>query len=94
MLVIGRSLMTDPKLLLLDEPSSGLAPIIVKQIFEIIQKINSNGISILLVEENAKKALKVAHRAYVLEVGKIVKQGYCRELMEDESIQKAYLGIN
>ena len=94
MLAIGRGLMTDPKLLLLDEPSSGLAPMIVKQIFEMIQKINSNGVSILLVEENAKKTLQIARRAYVLEVGKIVKQGSSSELIGDPSIQKAFLGIS
>lgn len=92
MLAIGRALMSRPELLLLDEPSMGLAPILVKQIFEIIQNINDQGTTILLVEQNARMALSVASRAYVLETGKIVLSGDARELMESEEIKKAYLG--
>lgn len=92
MLAMGRALMSKPELLLLDEPSMGLAPILVKQIFEIVQEINSLGTTILLVEQNARMALSVAHRAYVLETGKIVLAGDAKELMESEEIRKAYLG--
>lgn len=92
MLAMGRALMSRPELLLLDEPSMGLAPILVKQIFEIIQEINSTGTTILLVEQNAMMALSVANRAYVLETGKIVLSGDAREMMESEDIKKAYLG--
>lgn len=92
MLAMGRALMSKPELLLLDEPSMGLAPILVKQIFEIIQEINSAGTTILLVEQNARIALSVANRAYVLETGKIVLTGDAKELMESEEIKKAYLG--
>ncbi|HHV63481.1 MAG TPA: ABC transporter ATP-binding protein [Peptococcaceae bacterium] len=92
MLAMGRALMSKPELLLLDEPSMGLAPILVKQIFEIIQEINQNGTTILLVEQNARMALSIANRAYVLETGKIVLAGDAKELMESEEIKKAYLG--
>jgi branched-chain amino acid transport system ATP-binding protein len=92
MLAMGRALMSKPELLLLDEPSMGLAPILVKQIFEIIQEINSSGTTILLVEQNARMALSIASRAYVLETGKIVLSGDAQELMESEEIRKAYLG--
>lgn len=92
MLAMGRALMSKPELLLLDEPSMGLAPILVKQIFEIIQNINSQGTTILLVEQNARMALSVASRAYVIETGKIVLAGNAKELMESEEIRKAYLG--
>lgn len=92
MLAMGRALMSKPELLLLDEPSMGLAPILVKQIFEIIKEINSLGTTILLVEQNAKMALSVANRAYVLETGKIVLAGEAKELLESEEIKKAYLG--
>lgn len=92
MLAMGRALMSKPELLLLDEPSMGLAPILVKQIFEIIQEINSLGTTILLVEQNAMMALSIASRAYVLETGKIVLAGDAKELMESEEIKKAYLG--
>ncbi len=92
MLAMGRALMSKPELLLLDEPSMGLAPILVKQIFEIVQEINAQGTTILLVEQNARMALSVAHRAYVLETGKIVLSGDAKELMESEEIKKAYLG--
>ena len=91
MLAMGRALMSKPKLLLLDEPSMGLSPIYVNEIFEIIKKINSDGVSVLLVEQNAKKALSIAKRAYVLETGKIVLEGDARELMEDPKVKSAYL---
>jgi len=92
MLAIGRALMSRPKLLLLDEPSLGLAPIIVSRIFKIIKEINDQGTTILLVEQNAKAALRLAHRAYVLETGKIVMQGRASDLEKDPGIKKAYLG--
>lgn len=92
MLAMGRAVMSRPELLLLDEPSMGLAPILVRQIFEIIQEINSQGTTILLVEQNARMALSVADRAYVLETGKIVLSGDAKELMDSEEISKAYLG--
>ena len=91
MLAMGRALMSKPKLLLLDEPSMGLSPIYVNEIFEIIKKINSDGVTVLLVEQNAKKALSIANRAYVLETGKIVLEGDARELMEDPKVKSAYL---
>jgi branched-chain amino acid transport system ATP-binding protein len=93
MLAISRALMSRPKLLLLDEPSLGLAPIIVAQIFEIIKKLNQQGISILLVEQNARMALKVAHRAYVLETGRITCSGTGAELLANDQVQQAYLGM-
>lgn len=92
MLAMGRALMARPKLLLLDEPSMGLAPILVKEIFSIIQQINEQGTTVLLVEQNAKMALSIAHRAYVLETGKIVLNGTGKELINSPEIQKAYLG--
>jgi branched-chain amino acid transport system ATP-binding protein len=92
MLAIGRALMSRPKLLLLDEPSLGLAPIIVSRIFKIITEINQQGTTILLVEQNAKAALRLAHRAYVMETGKIVMQGRASELEKDPGIKRAYLG--
>ncbi len=92
MLTIGRALMARPKLLLLDEPSLGLAPMLVKAIFETIREINARGTTILLVEQNARAALKIAHRAYVLETGRVVLSGPARELMQDERVRKAYLG--
>jgi branched-chain amino acid transport system ATP-binding protein len=93
MLAIGRALMSKPKLLMLDEPSLGLAPILVETIFQIVREINSQGIPILLVEQNATKALEVAHRAYVLETGSIVKTGTGKELLSSPDVQRAYLGI-
>jgi branched-chain amino acid transport system ATP-binding protein len=92
MLAIGRALMGRPRLLLLDEPSMGLAPMLINQIFKIIQEINSQGTTVLLVEQNAAKALKIAHRAYVLETGEIVKTGLGRDLLTDPSVREAYLG--
>ncbi len=92
MLAIGRALMSRPRLLLLDEPSLGLAPIIVSRIFKIIKEINQQGTTILLVEQNAKAALRLAHRAYVMETGKIVMQGEASVLEKDPGIKKAYLG--
>ena len=92
MLAIGRALMVSPKVLLLDEPSMGLAPIIVQGIMKIIKKINQEGTTILLVEQNAKAALKLAHRGYVMETGNIVMEGEASELGKDERIAKAYLG--
>jgi branched-chain amino acid transport system ATP-binding protein len=92
MLAMGRALMSKPTLLMLDEPSMGLAPILVEQIFDIIQELNHHGVTILLVEQNAQMALSVAHRGYVLETGKIVTTGTGEELLEDEAVKKAYLG--
>ena len=92
MLAIGRALMSHPKLLMLDEPSMGLAPILVNQIFDIIKELNEQGTTILLVEQNAEMALKVAHRAYVLESGRIVASGTGAELAASDTIKKAYLG--
>ena len=92
MLVMGRALMAKPKLLLLDEPSMGLAPILVKEIFNIIEEINKSGTTVLLVEQNAKMALSIAHRAYVLETGKVVMSGTGEELAKSSDVQKAYLG--
>ncbi|MEU0483525.1 ABC transporter ATP-binding protein [Streptosporangium sp. NPDC006013] len=92
MLAIGRALMAKPKLLLLDEPSMGLAPLIVQQIFSIIEEINRRGTTVLLVEQNAQQALKLAHRAYVLETGQVVKSAPADELLNDPAVQAAYLG--
>ena len=92
MLAMGRALMSHPKLLMLDEPSMGLAPILVDQIFGIIKELNAIGTTILLVEQNAGKALEIAHRAYVLETGKIVLTGTGEELSQSDEIRKAYLG--
>ncbi len=92
MLAIGRALMSKPKLLLLDEPSLGLAPLIVKQIFEIIQQINADGTTILLVEQNAQIALQVTDRGYVMETGEITIEGTSADLLADERVRQAYLG--
>jgi branched-chain amino acid transport system ATP-binding protein len=92
MLSIGRALMSRPRLLLLDEPSMGLAPKFIQQIFNIIREIQSQGVSILLVEQNAAQALSCANRAYILETGNIVKEGAGKDLLNDEAIKKAYLG--
>ena len=92
MLAMGRALMSDPQLLMLDEPSMGLAPILVDQIFEIIQNLNKAGTTILLVEQNAQMALSVAHRAYVIETGRITLSGTGEELAKSDEVRKAYLG--
>ena len=92
MLAIGRAMMASPDMLLLDEPSMGLSPLLVKEIFKIIQELNQDGMTILLVEQNAKKALSIADRGYVLETGKIVKTGKAADLLNDDAIKKAYLG--
>lgn len=91
MLAMGRALMSHPKLIVLDEPSMGLSPIYVNEIFDIIQKINEDGVTVLLVEQNAKKALSIANRAYVLETGSIALSGDAAKLMNDDSVKKAYL---
>ena len=93
MLAIGRALMAHPKLLMLDEPSLGLAPILVETIFRVCTDINSKGMPILLVEQNASKALEIAHRAYVLETGTIVQTGTGKELLSSPDVQRAYLGM-
>jgi branched-chain amino acid transport system ATP-binding protein len=92
MLAIGRALMAKPQVLLLDEPSMGLAPKLVQQIFSIIQEINRRGTTVLLVEQNAQQALQIAHRAYVLETGEIVKSAPARDLLDDPEVRAAYLG--
>lgn len=92
MLAMGRALMSRPKLLLLDEPSMGLAPMLVEQIFSIIQEINAAGTTIMLVEQNANMALSIAHRAYVLETGEVVLSGDAKQLAENPEVRKAYLG--
>jgi len=92
MLAIGRALMARPELMLMDEPSMGLAPLLVKEIFEIIKEINQRGTTILLVEQNAHMALSIAHKAYVIETGEIVLSGSAQELMNSEAVKKAYLG--
>ncbi|MBR7090711.1 MAG: ABC transporter ATP-binding protein [Lachnospiraceae bacterium] len=92
MLAMGRALMSKPKLMMLDEPSMGLAPILVDQIFEIIEALNKAGTTILLVEQNAQMALSIADRAYVLETGRIVNTGTGKDLLNDDSVKKAYLG--
>ncbi len=91
MLAMGRALMSHPKLIVMDEPSMGLSPLYVNEIFDIIQKINADGVTVLLVEQNAKKALSIANRAYVLETGKIALSGDAKALMNDDSVKKAYL---
>ena len=92
MLAVGRALMSKPSLIMMDEPSLGLAPLVVKSIFDIIKTINKEGITVLLIEQNANMALKTAHLAYVLETGLITKQGTGEELLNDESVKEAYLG--
>ena len=92
MLAMGRALMSHPRIILMDEPSMGLSPILVNEIFDIIQSVSASGTTVLLVEQNAKKALSIADRAYVLETGNIVMTGDAKELMNDDSIKKAYLG--
>lgn len=92
MLAMGRALMSNPKVLLLDEPSMGLSPLLVKEIFAIIKEINDNGTTVFVVEQNAKMALEIAHRAYVMETGKIVLSGTGKELLASDAVSKAYLG--
>ena len=92
MLAVGRALMSHPKIILMDEPSMGLSPLYVSEIFDIIRSVNESGTTVLLVEQNAKKALSIANRAYVLETGKIVLSGDAHELMNNDSVKKAYLG--
>ncbi len=92
MLAMGRALMSNPKIILMDEPSMGLSPILVSEIFNIIQEVSKDGTTVLLVEQNAKKALTIADRAYVLETGKIALSGCANDLLHDESIKRAYLG--
>ncbi len=93
MLAIGRGLMANPKLLLLDEPSLGLSPLLVENIFEIITEINRQGVTILLVEQNVNRALRIAHRAYVLETGRVVLSGKGEDLLNNEHVKKAFLGM-
>lgn len=92
MLAMGRALMSKPRIILMDEPSMGLSPLLVSEIFDIIKVINESGTTVLLVEQNAKKALSIADRAYVLETGKITLSGDAKDLINDESVKKAYLG--
>ncbi len=94
MLAIGRALMARPSLLLLDEPSLGLAPLVVENIFEIIQQINQGGTTVLLVEQNAQMALQISHRGYVLETGKVTLQGSAKDLLNDPKVRSAYLGLD
>ena len=92
MLAVGRALMSSPSIILMDEPSMGLSPLLVKEIFHIIKEVHKQGITVLLVEQNAKLALAIADRAYVLETGKITLSGTGRELLNNEKVKKAYLG--
>ncbi len=92
MLAIGRALMSKPRIILMDEPSMGLSPLFVSEIFDIIQEINKAGTTVLIVEQNAKKVLSIASRAYVLETGKIILSGEAQSLMNDDSVKRAYLG--
>lgn len=93
MLAIGRALMGRPKLLMLDEPSLGLAPLLVAELFRVIREINGQGVTVLLVEQNVHQVLEIAHRAYVLETGRIVREGPARDLLTDPAIKEAYLGL-
>ena len=92
MLAIGRAIMSKPKIMLMDEPSMGLSPLLVREIFNIIQELNRSGMTILLVEQNAKMALSIAHRAYVLGTGEIVMKGKAEDMLQDDNVRKAYLG--
>ena len=92
MLAIGRAIMSKPKIMLMDEPSMGLSPLLVREIFNIIQELNRSGMTILLVEQNAKMALSIAHRAYVLETGEILMKGKAEDMLQDDNVRKAYLG--
>jgi branched-chain amino acid transport system ATP-binding protein len=93
MLAVGRSLMSSPEILMLDEPSLGLAPLITDEIFEVLVQLKDMGVGILLVEQNALKSLKISDRAYILEIGNIATEGNAKSLLKDESVKKAYLGI-
>jgi branched-chain amino acid transport system ATP-binding protein len=93
MLAIGRALMSRPKLLMLDEPSLGLAPLLVAGVFRTVLKINQEGVTVLLVEQNVRQSLTMAHRAYVLENGRMVKEGKGKELIADKHVKEAYLGL-
>lgn len=93
MVAVGRGMMARPKLLMLDEPSLGLAPLMVREVFKVVERVNSEGVTVLLVEQNVKHTLSVATRAYVLENGRIVMEGKGQDLLEDEHVKKAYLGI-
>lgn len=93
MCAIGRALMSKPKLLLMDEPSAGLAPVIVQQVFELIRKIRAEGLTVLIVEQNVQQVLQVVDRAYLLESGTVVDSGNAADLMQSETIRKAYMGI-
>ena len=93
MLAIGRAMMSRPRILLMDEPSMGLSPLLVKEIFKIIEELNQSGMPLLLVEQNAKMALGIANRAYVLETGKVVMSGDAKEMLADDKVRKAYLGM-
>ena len=92
MLAMGRALMSRPKIILMDEPSMGLSPLLVSEVFDIIREINAAGTTVLVVEQNARKVLSIADRAYVLETGKIVLEGNAKDLLNDDSVKKAYLG--
>ncbi|MFI3251209.1 MAG: ABC transporter ATP-binding protein, partial [Eubacteriales bacterium] len=92
MLAVGRALMSHPKIMMMDEPSLGLAPIVVRGIFDIIKEVNKQGVTILLIEQNANMALQIAHRGYVLETGVITLEGPGQDLLHDEGVKKAYLG--
>ena len=92
MLAVGRALMSHPRILLLDEPSMGLSPLLVKEIFTTIEEVNREGVTILLVEQNAKMALSIANRAYVLETGDVVMEGEGQAMLRDDNVRKAYLG--
>ena len=92
MLAMGRALMSKPQILLMDEPSMGLSPLLVKEIFHIIQEVNASGVTILLVEQNARMALSISNRAYVIETGRIAMSGDAKDLMNDDNVRKAYLG--
>lgn len=92
MLAMGRAIMSKPKLLILDEPSMGLSPIFVKEIFSTIKELNKEGVTILLVEQNAKMALSISDRAYVIETGQIKMSGFAKELADNDDVKKAYLG--
>ena len=92
MRAIGRALLGRPRLLLLDEPSMGLAPLLVEEIFRVVQELNQAGVTVLLVEQNARAALRIAHHGYVLETGRVVMSASAQELLSDEAVRKAYLG--